>query len=113
MTKARDELRENIRTVLFKAAGGVTGMADTETDQILSQVDTYVRGIVGEISPTLNHRVHVLVCKTLGLDDEDHEDDEVAEPLERQILKILQGYDDTIRAEQRNRAGLEEDKDSA
>jgi hypothetical protein len=37
----------------------------------------------------LQRRVHVIACAALGLDDEDHEDDELAEPLEKAIFSLL------------------------
>ena len=36
--------------------------------------------------PSIERQLHVLVCKILGLDDEDHADDESAEPLECAIM---------------------------
>lgn len=39
------------------------------------------------------HQLHVLVCKVLGLDDEDHEDDELAEPLESAIMRLVSKRD--------------------
>lgn len=38
---------------------------------------------------SMERRVHILACKLLGLDDEDHEDDEQARPLEDAILMLL------------------------
>lgn len=37
----------------------------------------------------LRRKVHVIACAALGLDDEDHEDDELAEPLEKAIFTLL------------------------
>ena len=39
--------------------------------------------------PSIEHTVHLLVCKVLGLDDEDHEDDELAKPLEDAFLALI------------------------
>jgi hypothetical protein len=37
----------------------------------------------------LIRKVHIIACAALGLDDEDHEDDEAAEPLEKAILALI------------------------
>lgn len=102
MTKARDELRENIRTVLFKAAGGVTDMANTETGQILSQVDTYVKGIIGEDAKLITpEKYHELYPRRSMKDDA---------AVHYQNKAIV--ANNKLRATQRNRAGLEEEKDN-
>lgn len=36
----------------------------------------------------LQHGLHVLVCKILSLDDEDHEDGELAAPLEEAFMQL-------------------------
>ena len=40
--------------------------------------------------PSIERQLHVLVCKILGLDDEDHADDESAEPLEGAIMQLIE-----------------------
>lgn len=42
------------------------------------------------VLPTeLIHRIHVLACMILGLDSEDHEDDEEAAPLEKLLTTLV------------------------
>lgn len=38
----------------------------------------------------IQHKIHVLACKVLGLDDEDHECDDAAKPLEDAMAVIVQ-----------------------
>lgn len=40
--------------------------------------------------PSMARQLHVLACTILGLDDEDHEDDELAAPLEAAIHRYAQ-----------------------
>lgn len=49
------------------------------------------------------HRLHVLVCKILGLDDEDHEDDNEAEPLEKAIMQLFDTYSTQARIDELQR----------
>lgn len=52
MTKARDELRENLLKIyVYDQAGGYVPIEPEEVETILSQVDTYVKGIIGENDP--------------------------------------------------------------
>lgn len=37
----------------------------------------------------LDRRLHILACKLVGLDDEDHEDDELAKPIEKELKEII------------------------
>jgi hypothetical protein len=43
-----------------------------------------------ELEEDLKRQIHVFVCATLGLDDEDHEDDEEARPAEEAMYAWLQ-----------------------
>lgn len=47
MAKARDELRENIRTFTYNEHQSIA-LTDDHLDYILSQVDTYIKRIIGE-----------------------------------------------------------------
>lgn len=41
---SKDELREAIRDVLFKASGGVSDMAETETNEIFDLIQHHTEG---------------------------------------------------------------------
>src|SRR5947209_18638711 len=60
--------------------------------------------------PSIERRVHVLVCNLLGLDDEDHEDDEEAAPLEGTIMQLI--ADSNQQAVQKALASLVKELDS-
>lgn len=48
-----------------------------------------------ELSTEWKRKLHVIACKALGLDDEDHEDDEIAAPLENALAELLLAYSAT------------------
>lgn len=48
---------------------------------------------------SLKRQIHVFVCVLLGLNDEDHEDDEEAAPLEKIIIQLIQDHDKNLRDE--------------
>lgn len=104
MTKARDELRENIASVeLGEHEDGTPAYLESEEiDQILSQVDTYVKGIETAARIDEAEGVQLTYGKSLCM---------AQTQVGGKWQTIIKRLED-LRAEQRNRAGLEEEKDT-
>lgn len=87
MSKPRDELREKLSKLPIKVIVKSTNLgrylADETIDQILSQVDTYVKGIIGE---------------------------DVEKTSQVEGSSVAKYYVNKSKADQRNRAGLEEER---
>lgn len=106
MSQARDELRENIHDMMAKCAisykkyGGGGRYFYVEADQILSQVDTYVKGIETAARIDEAEGVQLTYGKSLCM---------AQTQVGGKWQTIIKRLED-LRAEQRNRAGLEEEK---